>query len=371
MPSDRPHLAVHQGPVLPPPSTQRPHSHRATAGAPRPNPTSPIPLLFIGGVGRSGSTLVERWLGERCSLAAPGELDSLWEQGVLSDEHCGCQQPFSRCDFWTEVGRHAFGGWDAHLARAVALTQRRVLRLRHLPWRAMGPHSARATTSLCWLRDVSVQLISSTHVISGREGVVDSSKRLTRYLMLAEDPRLDCALLHLVREPDAVIRSWSTPKLRPHSRPEPTYLARRGLWSVSLEWLLVNGCYHHFASTRKGSVTTCFADFLRDPEILSAQLSHLFPHAQLPHLPAMDGRLHLSVAHGMGGNSARFDSGTVSLRPDLAGRSSSTDVRVPRLLLRLLRLAYSRVHDRRAAPPSPGNSQRPAITCPDAPTRDR
>ncbi len=50
----------------------------------------PIPLLYIGGVGRSGSTLVERVLNEAPEVHAMGETHHLWERGITADQLCGC-----------------------------------------------------------------------------------------------------------------------------------------------------------------------------------------------------------------------------------------------------------------------------------------
>ena len=71
------------------------------------NPT----VLYLGGAGRSGSTLLERMLGQLPDAVAVGEIVHLVRRGLLDDEDCGCGCPFSVCPFWTKVGEHAFGGW--------------------------------------------------------------------------------------------------------------------------------------------------------------------------------------------------------------------------------------------------------------------
>ena len=47
------------------------------AGAPR--------VLFIAGTGRSGSTLLERLLGQIPEVAPLGEVVHLWERGVIDN----------------------------------------------------------------------------------------------------------------------------------------------------------------------------------------------------------------------------------------------------------------------------------------------
>ena len=71
--------------------------------------TTGVPVLFIGGLGRSGSTLVDRVLGQTPGVCSVGELVFLWERGLLANERCGCGEPFDGCPFWKEVGVRAFG----------------------------------------------------------------------------------------------------------------------------------------------------------------------------------------------------------------------------------------------------------------------
>ena len=68
-------------------------------------------VLFIGGLGRSGSTVFELSLGTDERVAALGEVLHLWKRSLLEGELCGCERPFGDCEYWREVGEKAFGGW--------------------------------------------------------------------------------------------------------------------------------------------------------------------------------------------------------------------------------------------------------------------
>ena len=74
--------------------------------------TDPV-VVYVGGLGRSGSTLLERALARLPGFVGLGEVVYLWERGLLNDETCGCGEPFSDCAFWRAVGERAFGSWDA------------------------------------------------------------------------------------------------------------------------------------------------------------------------------------------------------------------------------------------------------------------
>src|SRR5690348_4870275 len=47
-------------------------------------------VLYLGGLGRSGTAVLERVLGELPGACSVGELVYLWERGVLRGETCGC-----------------------------------------------------------------------------------------------------------------------------------------------------------------------------------------------------------------------------------------------------------------------------------------
>ena len=83
-----------------------------------------VRVLFLGGLGRSGTTLLERVLGELPGVCPVGEVVHLWQRDLRDGDRCGCGIPFADCEFWTRVGKLAFGGWDA-------VDVDRVLHLRH------------------------------------------------------------------------------------------------------------------------------------------------------------------------------------------------------------------------------------------------
>ena len=67
-------------------------------------PTGPARVLYLGGIGRSGSTLLERMLGQIPGTCSLGEVVHLWARGIRDNERCGCGDTFHACPFWTSVG---------------------------------------------------------------------------------------------------------------------------------------------------------------------------------------------------------------------------------------------------------------------------
>ena len=92
-----------------------------------------VTVLYVGGLGRSGSTLVERLAGQLPGACAVGELVHLWQRGVTEDERCGCGAPFGQCPFWQQVGkRRSAAGTQVDAGRFAALRDR-VDRNRFIP----------------------------------------------------------------------------------------------------------------------------------------------------------------------------------------------------------------------------------------------
>ena len=90
-------------------------------------------VLFIAGLGRSGSTLVDRVLGSLPGVQSLGEVVHLWQRGLVDNETCGCHEPFRSCPFWGKVGQAAYGGWDDFDVAEAMRLQRAVDRTRYVP----------------------------------------------------------------------------------------------------------------------------------------------------------------------------------------------------------------------------------------------
>ena len=62
-------------------------------------------VVCIAGVGRSGSTLLDRILGSLPGAVSLNELRPLWRNGFINNRPCACGASFNDCEFWSEVRR--------------------------------------------------------------------------------------------------------------------------------------------------------------------------------------------------------------------------------------------------------------------------
>lgn len=180
--------------------------------------TDPVSALFIGGVGRSGTTILELSLGTDPRMVSLGEVVHLWERCLIGDETCGCSLPFSRCPFWTEVGRRAFGGWDAIDPHRVLALQGRLDRTVRTPQIALRAGGRRWRDELDEYASYYARLYAAAAEVAGAEVVIDSSKQASLPHILRRDQRVNLKVLHCVRDSRAVAYSWSKEVARPEAR---------------------------------------------------------------------------------------------------------------------------------------------------------
>src|SRR4051794_27676515 len=130
-------------------------------------------VLFLAGLGRSGTTLLERALGELPGVQPLGEVIHLWQRSLVDDEPCGCGRAFSECEFWQGVGERAFGDWMRVDVQAVEAARREAIRLRRIPAVARG--RSPATDSARLVAGMHRRIYEAAGSVSGARAVVDSS----------------------------------------------------------------------------------------------------------------------------------------------------------------------------------------------------
>lgn len=279
-------------------------------------------VLYLGGAGRSGSTLLERLLGAVPGVANLGEVVHLPTRALVGGETCGCGEPLAACPFWGPVGIEAFGGWDRVDGAAWQALQHRVDRNRHLPSLAV-PASARFRRDLAEHADKLDRLYRATAAVSGASVLVDSSKHASTAFALRHQRAVDVVVVHLVRDPRGVAYSWTREVARPEAgdgalMPTYTPASAAGWWDAFNAMLTV------LRATGTPVTRLRYEDLLADPADALARLlgpTGLALDAGWDDFLTPDGAT-LGPSHSIAGNPMRFSTGTIPLRRDEAWRTA-------------------------------------------------
>jgi hypothetical protein len=260
-------------------------------------------VIFLGGLGRSGSTLLERLLGEVPGVAPLGEVVHLWARGILAGEPCGCGVALPDCSFWSKVGERGFGGWTPDLARRAIELRRRVDRTRRIP--------PRVSSELVEYVELYRRLYNAAAEVADSRVVVDSSKHASLAFCLAT-AGVEAHVVHLVRDPRAVAHSWG----RRVDRPEDgTPMSRWSPARTAFHWTAQNLALELLADRGVSVTRMRYEDLLDTPRTAFA---HLLTRLELaPRLDFLAGRqARLGTAHTASGNPMRFTVGEITLTPD-------------------------------------------------------
>ncbi len=190
-------------------------------------------IVYLGGLGRSGTTLLERLLGELPGVCSAGEVVHLWQRGIADAERCGCGEPLPDCPFWREAGRAAFGGWAELDVRRVTGLRSAIDRSRHIPLLAAPVLPPSLRRGLGEYVGYYLRIYSAIASVSGCPVVVDSSKHASLAFCLRWRAELDLRVIHVVRDSRAVAFSWTRQVSRPESASDPympTYSPARAAW---------------------------------------------------------------------------------------------------------------------------------------------
>ena len=285
----------------------------------------PVRVLYIGGLGRSGSTLIERLIGQLPGVCAVGELVHLWERGVTDDERCGCGEPFRQCPFWLQVGKTAFGGWgEVDLSRVAAL-RAQVDRNRFIPALARRRLRPAMRQRLTEYTSYYARVYAAVAQVSGCDLVVDSSKHPSLAFCLRWSPGVDLRVLHVVRDPRAVAYSWSRQVLRPDTD-RPSYMTKYSAATAAMQWDVQNAAFYLLARIGCPAMRLRYEDFTAEPERALrrvAGFAGLPDRASYPFLTSAatpsgvaSVSARLGGGHSVSGNPMRFTTGLVPISRD-------------------------------------------------------
>jgi hypothetical protein len=273
-------------------------------------------VLYIASSARSGSTILDRTLGNIEGFFATGEIKNIWEGGLINNELCGCGSPFRSCAFWNRVMDQAFGGMDQVDAARMVELDRTVSRMRFIP---QAVSSWRTSQFQARYSDYSASLQTlyrAIQAVSGARVIVDSSKIPAFAYLLNTIPTIDLYALHLVRDSRAVCYSSMKKKVRPEVTGELAFMGQVGPIKGAYYWSVANALFEPLRYLSKRNVFLRYEDFVANPQKSINTILAAVKEEASEALFTQGHSITLKQHHTIAGNPMRFNQGEIKLTLD-------------------------------------------------------
>jgi len=277
-----------------------------------------IKAIYIAGYGRSGSTLLDIYLGQHPDLVSGGELCNLlaWVNDKTRFQLCACGKKVEDCLVWGTVIKKI-----AELAKkeGVSLIQLEEVRRKLENRRELFLHRHSVQDRIAkgyqeFYKKIQQEIFSQLlHSKAGAKFVIDSSKTVAhsaaRPMSLVNNCGFDLRVIHLVRDARSVVGSALKGRNRDLERGKASSVNYIGL-RAALNWLLTNlGCdILQHKLTKSNFIRVRYEDLVGYPGVVSKKLGDFIGVSVNPLLTALRRESWLEEVHTFGGNRMRLRS---------------------------------------------------------------
>jgi hypothetical protein len=274
-----------------------------------------LKIIYLAGWGRSGSTLLSNLLGEVKGLTSIGETYNLWRRGMVEDKLCGCEKPFSACDYWQTIMHKAFGDMACLDGEYFQGLQERVSN-RDLLVKVLFGSPVQQDHCVQEYAYMLKRLYTAVAQTSNSRVIVDSSKIPSHAYLLNDLEGIDLYIVHLVRDPRAVAYSWMKKKRYDPNSENVTYMDRFNPAISTLIWMYWNVLIESIWGRSPRYYFLRYEDLLEKPRLALEEILGLIQGEAGP-MPAIQGdSIYLHPNHNVSGNPSRFRRGWVKLERD-------------------------------------------------------
>lgn len=257
-------------------------------------------------------------LGQLEGFIAPGELPRLWTWGLTEGWLCGCGRTVRECVFWEPIVDQVLAESGGVTASQVAGWQEGLLTWRNVPrLLRTTKETVHEWPELASYVEVMGNLYRAIAGKSGARVIVESTRWPAAPTILGLVPGIEVRVLHLLRDPRAIVYSWKRRKPLV-DRPGNPEMQRFSALYTMVSWLARSFLAERVIGRwdRDRSIVVRYEDFVAEPP------RHLDAILSLVHEPQQDlgfiadGTVQLKTTHTVGGNPDRLTSGRVRLRLD-------------------------------------------------------
>lgn len=275
-------------------------------------------VVFIGGAGRSGSTVIENMLANCERIICVGEAKTVFSIGLRENPLMPSGVRFKEDKFWLRVIETGWGGIDQIDIDRIEYLQRTVDKTLHLvPNELPLFRTENRKKLLSEYRDHLSRLYKAIAAAGDADVVVDTTKWPIYGSHLIRSSGLDVRLIHLIRDPRAVYRSWRTPKIRPEKVDAVTLMVRpTPLWIVT-KWIESNLTMAILCRDRKNATLLRYENFAKSPKASLVRALQSIGLEDVTFYLKRTKKFHWGRSKSMRGNPVRFSNGEIFIKEDL------------------------------------------------------
>lgn len=248
----------------------------------------------------------------------------VWDRGFRKNQLCGCGEPFRSCSFWNAVFDREHGEQRLRnvVERATAL-ESSVARIRHTPLLAfpyLMPRSYEA--SFREYVEIWDSVYQSVFAVSGKEVILESSKRPLYGWLASHIPSVNLKVVHLVRDSRGVAYSWQRKKRRPEIHDREAYMRQQEPVGVAVRWNARNLAAHAFNARGVPYRRVYYEELAARPAKVLNELRAFVNGSVDADNRVPEDKVNFTVprSHMISGNPIRFDGERVHVRPDMTWR---------------------------------------------------
>lgn len=274
-------------------------------------------ILYIGGHGRSGTTIVERIFARGIGAFSAGEVHRFWEYGISKNWKCACNEELTNCPFWSKVLSNVTRRMGVEMGDIVS-AWRKVARPKSIPLIFLPSiRTYNFSANFDMYKSFLSEFYNEVSSLSGRKRIVDSSGSAIHGIILSEVGGINVSMIHLIRDPRAVANSNKRVKNNPASS-RKNEMSRKGVVRTSISWRVVNKILDFLRENKFESSTIArYEDLFLNPSVefpcLSERVDFEFENEKIFDGPST---VFFEDDHMGQGNPIRFKNGKVDLYLD-------------------------------------------------------
>ena len=260
-------------------------------------------IIYIGGSGRSGSTLLEMILGNLPKYCSVGEIRHFWEYILDKEILCGCGSILEECPFWRSVLQEL--NYSEIQINQLKKISRKINRTSNSFF--LGHRKILSSPQVSTLIAATEDLYKAIQTVNQCDVIVDSSKVPSHLFFLQQIPGVEIKILHLVRDSRAVAYSWNKRRKKQKSAARNIkFMDQRSFINSILRWNIENYYIWKFGLNSGIYARVRYEDFAVEPAlILNKTFGLLDIKNQLLSKKFLQ-EVNFKPTHSVGGNPIRF-----------------------------------------------------------------